>query len=183
MFGELRKLNSKRAGSNMAPLDIGIGISTGSVIVGNIGSPKRMEYTVIGDSVNLASRLEGATKFYGVKLLLSEFTTKELPADMPSRPIDLMRVKGKKKPVEIFESLGYYAGRDADAILTAAASYRTGYAAMQARDWPEAIARFEAALRIFPGDKPAQLHLDRARFYRHNPPPAEWDGVWVMQEK
>ena len=102
---------------------------------------------------------------------------------MPTRPIDLMRVKGKKKPVEIFESLGYYDGRDAEAILTAAASYRIGYAAMQSRDWKEAIARFEAALKTFPCDKPAQLHLDRARFYLQNPPPGEWDGVWVMQDK
>ena len=118
-----------------------------------------------------------------MKLLLSEFTTKELPADMPTRPIDLMRVKGKKKPVEIFESLGYYDGRESDNILRAAEAYRIGYAAMQARDWKEAIARFEEALAIFPGDKPTQMHLDRARFYLANPPPAEWDGVWVMTEK
>src|SRR6185436_1783569 len=108
MMQALANLNIGRAVEGKAPIEIGIGISTGNVIVGNIGSPKRMEYTVIGDSVNLASRLEGATKYYGAKILLSENTVKELTKPYRLLEIDLMKVKGKDIPAAVFESLDFF---------------------------------------------------------------------------
>ena len=108
MMVELDSLNKRRESVGGDPINIGIGVSTGEVIVGNIGSPKRMEYTVIGDSVNLAARLEGATKFYGVKILLSGSTVDELKHDTPLREIDLLQVKGKELPVTIYEALGFH---------------------------------------------------------------------------
>ena len=94
MIVSLRELNRRRTIQNKDVIDIGVGISTGDVIAGTIGSSKRMEYTVIGDSVNLASRLEGANKYYGTKILVSEHTIRNMKADALMREIDLMRVKG-----------------------------------------------------------------------------------------
>ncbi|MFC3712003.1 adenylate/guanylate cyclase domain-containing protein [Sphingoaurantiacus capsulatus] len=180
MMVKLAELNERRAVVGRAAIDIGIGISTGEVIVGNIGSAKRMEYTVIGDNVNLASRLEGATKQYGVKILLSESTVRELTQPALLREIDVIRVKGKDRPVAVYESLGF---RDEAAIGDLLGEYGAGLAAYRARDWKAAAKRFEAALKLMPGDRPSAMYLDRARAYAAAPPAPDWDGVWTLTSK
>lgn len=183
MFTALRILNTRRAGRGLDPMDIGIGISTGDVVVGNIGSTRRMEYTVIGDSVNLAARLEGATKYYGAHVLLSEFTVADLKQDHLLREIDLMRVKGKNKPVTIFEAMGHHTDESFPGLDAALAAYNEAFAAVKQRDWKTALAGFESVLSINSQDRPSVLHRDRVLHYRANPPPDDWDGVWVMESK
>jgi adenylate cyclase len=183
MFTALRVLNERRAGRGMDPVDIGIGISTGDVVVGNIGSTRRMEYTVIGDSVNLAARLESATKYYGAHVLLSEFTVADLKQDHLLREVDLMRVKGKNKPVTIFEAMAHHTETTFPGLKNALRAYGEAFAAVKQRDWNTALAGFEAVLAINPADRPSILQRDRVLHYRDNPPPADWDGVWVMDTK
>jgi adenylate cyclase len=183
MFTALRALNERRAARGMDPVDIGIGISTGDVVVGNIGSTRRMEYTVIGDSVNLAARLESATKFYGAHVLLSEFTVADLKQDHVLREIDLLRVKGKSRPVTIYEAMGHHTAATFPQLDAALTAYGEAQAALKARDWPAALAGFEKVLALHPGDAPSAMHRDRVRHYIANPPPDDWDGVWVMETK
>ena len=108
MFTALSELNRRRTIEGKDLIRIGVGISTGEVIVGNIGSTKRMEYTVIGDSVNLGARLEGATKFYGCNILISEYTNNQLTNGHLTREIDRLQVKGKNEPVAIYEALDHF---------------------------------------------------------------------------
>jgi adenylate cyclase len=181
MLVTLHELNAQRQGQNKPPIDIGVGIATGEVVVGNIGSPSRMEYTVIGDSVNLASRLEGANKYYHSKILLDEATVHSLKAGNCLREIDLLRVKGKDRPVAVYESLGYL---DHTAALEEAMdSFAAGLAAYRAADWERAIQRFAAALELRPEDAPSRMYIERCRHYRETPPPADWGGVWILTEK
>jgi len=182
MMAALGRLNRRRAQARQAPMDVGIGISTGDVIVGNIGSPRRMEYTVIGDSVNLASRLEGATKQYGVKILLSEHTVADLSQPLPLREIDRMRVKGKARPVAVYEPLGYH-GEALAGMQGMLAAYGGALAAYRRRDWSQAAEGFGEALALWPQDRPSQLYRERCQYYLRAPPPADWDGVWVLTDK
>ena len=183
MMLQLGLLNQRRVQGGKKPIDIGVGISTGDVVVGNIGSTKRMEYTVIGDSVNLASRLEGATKHYRCKILLSEFTVRDLKRPALLREIDLLRVKGKERPVAVYESLGYREGEMAGALGPMLDAYGRGLAAYRERDWSKAIGAFQAALTLVPDDAPSAMYLDRCRTLAANPPLGNWDNVWVMTEK
>jgi adenylate cyclase len=183
MMIALMELNRRRLASGRMAIDIGVGISTGNVIVGNIGSPKRMEYTVIGDSVNLASRLEGATKYYGAKVLLSEATVNDLTGKILMREIDLMRVKGKDQPVAVYESLDFHTPETFPNLEDVLAHYTAGLAAYRRRNWGAATKAFAAAVKANPNERPSKIYLDRCEHYITNPPPASWDGVWTLTEK
>jgi len=183
MLRRLAALNHRRAASGKAPIEIGVGIATGDVVAGSIGSPRRMEYTVIGDSVNLASRLEGATKQYGVKVLLAQATAEALSVPTPLREIDLLRVKGKDQPVTVYEALGHYDESGFPNLEACLAAYAEGLRAFRVRAWREAAQAFEAALALNPADQPSALYLQRSRDFLLLPPPADWDGVWTLDRK
>jgi adenylate cyclase len=179
----LRELNGRRARDNKPPLEVGIGVSTGDVIVGNIGSSKRMEYTVIGDNVNLASRLEGANKFYGTQILLSEFTKKTLTRNSLTREIDLIRVKGKDMPIAVHESLDHRREMLNGALDDLLGFYSAGLAAYRERRWDAAEQAFEVACRSVGGDGPSAMYIERCRQFTKAPPPENWDGVWSLTSK
>lgn len=181
MMQRLATLNRRRAETGQAPLDIGIGFSSGPTVIGNIGSVRRMEYTVIGDTVNLASRLEGATKQYGAKILLSEMTVRELKRPAILREVDLIRVKGKDRPVAVYESLGYRAREQGLSALLEL--FAQGLSAYRARDWTAAARSFDGALEIQPQDRLSAVYRQRCEALRDAPPPDDWDGVWTLTEK
>jgi len=183
MFVALRLLNQERHAGGKAPIGIGVGISTGIVVVGNIGSTKRMEYTAIGDSVNLASRLESATKYYGVGVLISEFTKAELTSKTLLREIDLLRVKGKHEPVAIFEAMDHLTEETFPDLTRAVERYAEGIRLYRERAFKDARAAFHATLAINPADRPSRLYIERCEHFLEAPPPPDWDGVWTMTSK
>ena len=183
MMERLGEFNRRRQSTGYAEIVIGIGINTGEVIAGNIGSQKRMDYTVIGDGVNLAARLESANKYYGSRILISEATRAAVHRAAVLREIDLIRVKGKSQPVAIHEVLDYHTEqsfphRDAvlDCFAQALAQYRR-------RQWEQAEQAFQRCLDLHGNDKPSRIYLERCRHYRQQPPPRDWGGVWTMTSK
>lgn len=183
MMSSLALLNETRVKRGHPAIAIGAGLNTGEAVAGNIGSPKRMSYTVIGDSVNLASRLEGATKQYGVAILLSEFTWAALRDRRYTREVDFLRVKGKTRPVAVYESYAFRPDRDDDPLRQSLASSAEGLRAFRAADWAGARAAFERARKLRPEDRIPAIYLDRIARYEETPPPPDWDGVWVMTSK
>lgn len=183
MIKSLRAHNAARAAKGEPEIKIGVGISTGELISGNIGSLKRMDYTVIGDTVNLASRLESATKYYGVQVLFSEFTIEKLVGTHHTRELDLIRVKGKNKPVAVFEGLDHHCPESFPRMKETLAAYQKGLLLYRGRRFQEGLAAFSEALAANPEDGPSTLYLKRCKEFLKTPPDDAWDGVWVMKDK
>ncbi|MBD0263402.1 MAG: GAF domain-containing protein [Tolypothrix sp. Co-bin9] len=183
MRKRLAEFNQRRIIQAQPEIHIGIGISSGEVVSGNIGSQKRMDYTVIGDGVNLSSRLEGVTKEYGCDIILSEFTYQMCSHSIWVRELDRIRVKGKYQAVNIYELIGDRSTPLDNATEEFLSHYHAGRAAYLSRHFKEAIACFQAAKRIRPTDNAVNIHLKRARNYQQTPPPTSWDGVWTMIAK
>ncbi len=182
MLHALTQINGARKEAGKEPVEIGIGINTDKVLVGNIGCLKRMDYTVIGDGVNLASRLESANKFYHSSILVSEMTFRQLKKSYISREVDRIKVKGKQHPVwvyEIFDPQAAGCGRFSDFI----GSFREGVRKYQARDFRAAQTAFSKAGKLCENDHLSRMYLDRCEHLIAAPPDEKWDGVWTMTSK
>ena len=181
MMVALRELNFRKAASGHEPIRIGVGISTGHVVAGNIGSPKRLDYTVIGDRVNLAERLQSANKYYGTNVLICQPTAARLKRAVRIRELDLIRVRGMRTPVSIYEVLGHHTDESFPHLDAVTAAFAEGVTHYRRQSWSRAAAFFSEALSANPGDRPSRLYLDRCEFYRAEPPPPGWDGVWTVR--
>ena len=183
MVRSLKEFNAGRVIQGKDSIDIGIGVNTDSVLAGNIGSEKRMDYTVIGDGVNLASRLEGATKVYGAKILISATTKNKLAEGHIYREVDKLVVKGKTQPVSIFEILDFHEEATFPRMKECLEIFSEGYRCFHKREWDEGVMFFEEVLALNPKDKPSSLYIERSRLYKEEPPAEDWDGSYVMTTK
>jgi adenylate cyclase len=181
MMVGLRELNARLAARGREPIRIGVGISTGQVVAGNIGSPKRLEYTVIGNRVNIAHRLEDANKFYGTSILICSQTYARMKERTPVREIDLIRVRGIETPVAIYEAMGHYTEDSFPHREAALAAFTEGLSRYRRREWGNAARWFRDALAANPKDGPSRIYLDRCEIFRGTPPAPDWDGVWSMR--
>jgi adenylate cyclase len=172
----------KRGDPSLAGLSARIGIATGDVLVGNIGSHDRMNYTVMGDTVNLASRLEGLGKAYGLRILASEACKRAAGDRVVMRLVDVVAVKGKKQGVRVYEPLAM-AGDADDRIRSVAQLSERAIELYLARRWQEAAALYAEIVTLAPGDVAASAMRARCEAYQTTPPPPDWSGTYVMREK
>jgi len=183
MIRTLGDWNKQRRAHGKLPVNIGVGMNTDRVVSGNIGSKKRMDFTIIGDGVNLASRLESACKQYGTHILVSESTYKRLRGTYQARELDLVVVKGKTRPVAIYEILDYHTDESYPSLIDALGHFRNALTKYRQRKWQDATRLLNEVLALNPDDKPAKLYIERCRYFIDNPPGDDWDGVWVMESK
>lgn len=183
MQKRLAALRPKWKKEGKPQLEVRIGINTGTMIVGNMGGKDRFDYTVIGDSVNLASRLEGANKQYGSFIMISDFTHQHVKDKVVVRELDLIQVKGKSEPVKVWELLGITGMTMNDHQKQSLEIYQEGLKLYRQRNWEEAIAYFQQAKEMDPACHVADIYAQRASLYQLNPPPKEWNGVFVMTTK
>ena len=183
MRRRLAQFNAQRGAMGQPEICFGIGISSGEVVSGNIGSQRKMEYTVIGDGVNLSSRLEGVTKEYGCDIVISEYTYALCADKIWVRELDRTQVKGKQQAVNLYELIDQREtplSAETESFLDLYASARRAYTAMR---FDEALILFSQAQQIRPQDKAVAIHLTRTQEYLVQPPPADWDGVYIMTTK
>ena len=183
MIKNLDNWNRSRVAEGKLPIEIGIGLNTDVVVSGNIGSKKRMDFTMIGDGVNLASRLESACKQYKARILLSEFTFRKLRGTYRAREVDRIVVKGKTEPVGIYELLEYHSEESFPNMMEVLGLFKHGLTQYRAGKWDGAIAAFRGSSALNPGDSLAKIYIERCEHLKASPPEGEWDGVWVMKEK
>jgi adenylate cyclase len=179
MISELNKQMPEWLEQGFPEFRIGVGINTGEMIAGNMGSKDRFDYTVMGDSVNLASRLEGLSKAYGASIIISESTASGIDG-FALRELDMVRVKGKAEPVRIFEVLGFV--DDCRELEDELALYRDALGLYRSRQWVQAREAFES-LEEKSGLKLYELYARRSRDFLNTPPPPNWDGVFTFTKK
>ncbi|MGF1567655.1 MAG: GAF domain-containing protein [Nodosilinea sp.] len=183
MRQRLIQFNAHRLDKNQPEIRIGIGISSGEVVSGNIGSQRKMEYTVIGDGVNLSSRLEGVTKEYGCDIVISEYTYSLCRDKIWVRELDRIQVKGKRRAVNLYELIDRrenFLGAETQDFLALYAEARNAYTNLR---FDTALTLFDQAQQLRPHDKAVAVHINRAQQYLKQPPPADWDGVHIMLTK
>ncbi|MGB7439729.1 MAG: adenylate/guanylate cyclase domain-containing protein [Coleofasciculaceae cyanobacterium] len=183
MRSSLVEFNERRSAKKHQPINIGIGIHSGTAISGNIGHHRRMEFTVIGDDVNLGSRLEGTTKRYGCDIVISSNTYQPCADLVWVRELDTVRVKGKNKPVSLYELVGLRSDPISDNKLQTMELYETGRKHYLQREFAQGLQKFEAVLAIDHQDQAARLHQQRCQKWISQPLPKDWDGVETLTEK
>ena len=177
MIGALDLFNERRTELQGPPIRIGIGVATGPVVAGAIGSPDRMNYTVIGDAANLAARLEALTKPYGAAILVCGETVAALTKPPPMRQVDLLRVKGQEAPTAVYEILVH---EDASGDRASRHAFDSAFGLYCKGAFAEAVAAFDEALRLVPDDRMSALLRRRCL---HPPDLSRWDGCWTAIEK
>jgi adenylate cyclase len=183
MMTELNEWNAKRLADGKKPVNIGIGINTDVVVSGNIGSPKRMDFTLIGDGVNLAARLESACKQYFANILISDNTYKKLKGTYRIREIDRVVVKGKTKAVGIYEVLDYHNDETFPNVMSAVDHFNHGIKLYREGKWDKSIEAFKETLNLNQEDNLSKMYIERCTNLKENPPGDDWDGVWRMSTK
>lgn len=176
----VEELVRERRARGLVPLGLHIGLHSGPVVAGNVGSREHFNYTILGDTVNLAARLEGLNHHYGTGIIISDATRTRAGAGFLVRELDQVQVKGRLQPVTIFELLREAPGESSPPWL---ASFQAGRTAYLQRDWPLATRYFAEVLRLKPEDGPATLYLNRCRHHLAFPPPPDWEGVAVFDGK
>jgi adenylate cyclase len=200
MLSALENVDTTDIGVSKGELKVGIGINYGECVLGNIGFQNKMDYTIIGDAVNLASRLEGITKIYRHPLIVSEAVYNETRDNFLFRKADNVRVKGKEEPVGIYAIYTGFEG-DAGKVLRSGevldipslpsllvnrgviTNYNKGARLFYMREWKPAAEYFEKALEINKDDYLSRIYLERAGEFSRAPPPADWDGAFTLTEK
>jgi adenylate cyclase len=180
---KLKELNLKWQREGQNPLHTRIGISTGETVVGNVGSSERLNYTVMGDNVNLASRLEGVNKLYRTNIIVNAATYKRVADKFWFRPLDLVAVKGKKAGVRIYELVGRRSNGVAQETAKFCHEFTQGFETYLNQDWERACRIFVELSRKYPADAPTELYLYRCQQYRENPPAADWKGIEYLNSK
>lgn len=178
---KLKELQKEYAAKGLPSIDIGIGLNTGDVSVGNMGSQTVRSYTVMGDAVNLGSRLEGINKEYGTRVIISEFTYEEVKDSFICREVDWVRVKGKALPVAIYELISEETVPEHLAQMLR--HFTEGFSHYQAKAFQPALESFAKCLDLVPDDEPSKLYIERCEEFLQSPPPEDWDGVFVMKTK
>ncbi|MFC1555679.1 CHASE2 domain-containing protein [candidate division KSB1 bacterium] len=183
MQEELIKLREKWKEEGRPELYVRIGLNTGPMIAGNMGAQDRLDYTVMGDSVNLGSRLEGANKQYNTYIMISEFTYEVTKNDIEVRMLDKIRVKGKNEPVKVYELMGRKDSGLSEKMVEVRQYYEQGMEKYLSREWDSGIDLFNRALELEPEDGPSNVYRERCIAYKETPPPPDWDGVFTMTTK
>lgn len=178
MIKKLNELKKKWQKQGFPEINIGIGLNTGNAVIGNIGSSERFDYTAIGDNINLGSRLESLTKYYGVPIIISEKTKEEAGKEFITRKLDFVKVKGKNEPIKIYELIGK-TGEVSKEKLEKIEIYESSLELYHKKKWDNAIKGFERLGE----DMAAKEMIERCRYFKKNPPKSEWEGEWEMKGK